>query len=168
MGLRRSLKVTREVTSRGSSWTFVVILALVTAPAAAAVAVSVAVTQALGFGRFVAGSGGTVTLSTAGARTASGGVALLSSGTGSAAQFTVSGEANMAYSLTLPSNGAVNLKNPSNQVMALNNFTSNPSGTGQLSGAGKQPVTVGATLSVGGSQAPGAYTGTFDLIVDYN
>jgi hypothetical protein len=52
--------------------------------------------------------------------------------------------------------------------MSVTNFVANPSGTGQLSGVGKQYVTVGATLNVGSNQLPGSYSGTFDLYVDYN
>ena len=136
--------------------------------AAAATAISAVNTQPLGFGRFAAGTGGSITMSPSGARSASGGVVLISSAVGSAAQFTVSGDPDLTYSISLPPNGTANLKTSSGQSMALSNFTSNPSGIGQLSATGKQTVSVGATLNVGAQQAPGAYTGVFDVTVDYN
>ena len=54
--------------------------------------------------------------------------------------------------------------------MSVGTFTSTPIATGLLSGAGTQTVTVGATLTVGASQAAGVYTsGTpFDVTVNYN
>lgn len=142
---------------------------LVTAPAWAAVtAITVANTQPLSFGRFAAGMGGSITMSPSGSRSASGGVVLISSAVGSAAQFTVSGDPNLIYSITLPPNGAVALKSASGQSMPLNNFTSSPSGTGQLTGQGRQTVSVGATLSVGAQQSAAGYTGVIDVTVDYN
>ena len=129
--------------------------------------ISIVNNQSLGFGRFAANTGGSITISPAGARTASGGVALISSGTGSAARFTVSGDL-VTYSILLPPNGTTTMSGPSGATMALNNFTSTPSSAGTLNGGGSQIVTVGATLSVSASQNPGAYTGTFSVIVDYN
>lgn len=142
---------------------------LFTAPVLAAVTAITAVnTQPLSFGRFAAGMGGSITISPSGARSASGSVVLISSAVGAAAQFTVSGDANLIYSITLPPNGAAALKTSSGQTMSLTNFTSSPSGTGQLSGQGRQAVSVGATLNVGAQQPAGAYTGVFDVTVDYN
>lgn len=120
----------------------------------------------LTFGKFSATGGGTVTVSPAGARSAGGGVVLLSSAVGSAAQFLVSGDPNATYLVTLPAAGAVVLAGPG-QSMGVN-FTSNPTSTGNLSLAGFQTLQVGGTLSVGGNQAPGSYTGSFSVLVEYN
>ncbi len=129
--------------------------------------IAISNTQALAFGKFAAGSGGSVTISPNGARSASGGVALVSSGGGAAAQFSVSGDANLTYAITLPANGTVALANGT-QTMAVNNFSSSPSGTGQLGSTGSQTLTVGATLGVGANQVTGSYSGSFDVFVDYN
>jgi hypothetical protein len=51
--------------------------------------------------------------------------------------------------------------------MAVNTFTSNPSGTGTLSG-GTQTLNVGATLNVAVGQLPGVYSGQFTVMVNYN
>jgi hypothetical protein len=126
-------------------------------------------TQALGFGTFVANSGGMVTVGTNGVRSAAGGVLLLNAVGGSAASFNVSdsdpANSNRAYIITLPDNGTVTLTNGSNS-MAVNNFVSSPSDSGVLSG-GAQIVTVGSTLTVGASQPPGSYSGNFSLLVEY-
>lgn len=127
-------------------------------------------TQALAFGSFAAGSGGSVTVSAAGVRSAGGGVVLLSSGAGAAAQFSVTGDPNVSYSITLPADGDVSLTSGANR-MAVNNFTSSPSATmpstGLLSAGGSQTLMVGATLGVGINQASGSYSGSFDVIVNY-
>lgn len=141
--------------------------ALTAASVSWAAAIAISNTQALGFGKFVAGSGGTVTVSPAGGRSASGGVVLVPSGPGAAAQFIVSGDANVSYAISLPGNGVVVLTSSANS-MAVNNFTSSPSSTGTLGAGGSQTLSVGATLSVGSNQASGSYSGTFDVTVNYN
>lgn len=147
------------------------LLGAVLAPACWAVnPIAIVNTQALAFGSFAAGSGGSVTLSAAGVRSAGGVVVLLSSDAGAAAQFSVTGDPNVSYSITLPANGGVALTSGANS-MAVNNFTSNPSAstpsTGLLSAGGSQTLTVGATLSVGSNQASGSYSGSFNVIVNY-
>lgn len=121
-------------------------------------------TQTLSYGSLVAGSGGSVIVSSLG-RSASGGVILLPSGSWSVALFNVTGDPGLTYATTLPGNGVVFLTSGSN-TMAVNNFTSNP--TGQLSAGGSQTLMVGATLSVGSNQASGSYNGSFNVIIDYN
>lgn len=129
--------------------------------------IAISNTQALAFGKFVAGAGGSVIVSPAGARSASGGVVLVPSSSGSAAQFSVSGDANATYTISLPADGTVSLASGANS-MAVNTFTSSPSPTGTLSAGGAQTLSVGATLSVGSNQAIGSYSGTFDVTVNYN
>lgn len=128
---------------------------------------SMTATQALAFGSFAAGTGGTVAISAAGVRSPGGDVILVSSGSGSAASFNVSGTPNATYAISLPANGVVSLTSGSNS-MAVNNFTSNPASSGQLSGGGSQTLMVGATLSVGSNQATGTYSGSFNVTVNYN
>ncbi|MCJ7603738.1 MAG: DUF4402 domain-containing protein [Desulfobulbaceae bacterium] len=132
-----------------------------------AAAIEISNTQALAFGKFVAGSAGAVTVSAGGVRSAGGGVVLVPSGGGSVAQFSVSGDPNVIYDITLPADGIVSLTSGANS-MALNTFTSSPNLTGTLSAGGTQSLSVGATLSVGGNQASGSYSGSFDVTVDYN
>lgn len=145
------------------------LLGAVLAPACWA-AIAIVNTQALAFGSFAAGSGGSVTVGPGGGRSAGGGVVLLSSGAGAAAQFSVTGDPSVTYSITLPANGGVSLTSGGNS-MALNNFTSTPSAstpsTGLLSVGGSQTLSVGATLSVGSNQPSGNYSGSFDVTVNY-
>lgn len=126
-------------------------------------------TQSLSFGKFVAGSGGTVTISPSGFRSATGSVELLNANGGSAAEFVVSDtdplNASRSYTITLPADGTVTLTAGSG-TMAANTFTSDPQDVGMLT-AGSQTVRVGATLSVQAAQAPGAYSGTFSIIINY-
>lgn len=107
---------------------------------------------------------GTVAIDASGNRTA-GGAAALGPTAGAAAQFTVSGESNASYVLSLPIT-PITLNSAASDTMLVDNFISD--GTGTLNGAGSQVINVGATLHIGAQQAPGDYTGTFDLTVNYN
>lgn len=111
-------------------------------------------------------SGGTLVMSPAGVRSTTGTVITYSS-TFNAASFNVAGTADATYAITLPSNGTVTLSDGGANTMAVNDFTSNPSGTGTLTG-GAETLYVGATLTVGSGQAAGSYSTTFDVTVDYN
>ena len=131
--------------------------------------INVSNTRPLTFGKFVAGSGGTITVDPAGTRSRSGGVYLLASGPGSSATFNASdsnpANANLSYIITLPDNNSVLLSNGSN-TMAANNFVSNPSGTGMLT-SGSQVISIGATLTVSPNQPPGNYSGNLSITVNY-
>ena len=115
-----------------------------------------------------AATGGTVVLAPAGTRSRTNGVSLpATTGTVSAASFTVTGNGNYGYSITLP--GSVTLNHSGGvESMVASSFTSNPSGTGTLS-SGTQNISVGATLTVAAGQLAGVYTsGNFDVTVNYN
>jgi len=110
--------------------------------------------------------GGTVVLPTSGNRTMTGGVTLpVVSGTVTAATFTVSGEGNSTYSITLPTSAIV--LSSGSGTMTVENFVSTPSSTGTLSG-GNQEIKVGATLNVGAAQSAGHYTNESSLYVTVN
>jgi protein-disulfide isomerase len=143
-------------------------LACATTIASTGWAQTLAANQPLAFGSFAPGvSSGTVTISPAGARSSGGGVFLVSSGAGAAASYTVGGTSSATYAITLPSNGEVVLTSGPNS-MAVNNFSSSPAGTGVIGGGGTQTLSVGATLTVGGNQATGSYSGSFNVTVEYN
>jgi hypothetical protein len=141
--------------------------ALMLTPSGWALDTAITHAQGLTFGKFVAGTGGTVTVNANGARSASAGVALVPSGAGASAQFNVTGDSSRTYALSLPANGVVLLTSGAHS-MAVNNFTSSPALSGQLSLGGTQTVRVGATLSVGTNQPRGSYSGVFDVTVNYN
>lgn len=130
--------------------------------------ISVINNQGLSFGKFAAASAGSVTISPTGVRSATGGVVLLSSDGGAAAQFTVSGDSSLTYDIILPADSVVSLTAAGGQTMPVRAFASSPSGTGQLGIGGSQTLHVGATLDVGSGQTPGAYTGSFEVTVNYN
>lgn len=139
------------------------------ATATATVMTSIAITNNtdLDFGAFSPSTGGTVIIGTDGARSKTGAVVLSSGDTGGRAQFTVTGATDATYAITLPGNGTVSLSNGGGGSMDVNDFVSNPSGTGTLTG-GTETLYVGATLTVGSGQASGSYTGSFDVSVEYN
>ena len=69
--------------------------------------------------------------------------------------------------VTLPA-AAVNLTRVSGtETMSLGGFNTEPNGAFQLSGTGTGTFTVGGTLTVASNQVAGAYTGTFDVSVEY-
>lgn len=110
---------------------------------------------------------GTVQMDPASSRTATGGVTLpATTGTVSAAQFTVSGEAGYTYAITLPNSLTIA---SGTDNMTVDNFTSSPASTGLLTG-GTEILTVGATLNVAAAQPSGTYVSAtpFDVTVNYN
>lgn len=124
--------------------------------------------NALSFGAFTAGSGGTVTVAPGGARMKTGSVILVNqAGTASAAQFTITGTPSAVFTISLPADGTTFLTDGGSGSMALNGFSSSPSVTGVLSGGGSQTINVGATLTVGNTQATGSYSGAFIVTVNY-
>jgi hypothetical protein len=133
-------------------------------------AIAIANTTDLLFGRFSVSptNAGTVVINTAGSRSVTSGVTGITS-TVQAGNFNVSGDANAAYTITLPADGTVTLTNQSGPgTMPVSTFTSNPGSTGTLDGSGAQSLKVGATLNVSAAQTPGNYTGTYLVSVTYN
>lgn len=131
-------------------------------------------TADLSFGRFATGAAGSITISTSGARTVSGGVLPAGGGAMTAASFAVTGAGGAAYSIT--HGGATVVSRSSGpETMTMTRFsdvTGANATTGVVAGGalngGAQSIYVGATLAVGANQAPGAYTGTLSVTVEYN
>ncbi len=93
-------------------------------------------------------------------------------GTFNAASFYVSGDADAAYSITLPSRPVILTHTTSAKTMSVENWSSVPApgiGTGMLQN-GFQVVYVGATLNVGTlyDNPVGIYTGTYTITFDFN
>jgi hypothetical protein len=137
-----------------------------TATATIVIPMTITKTVDLNFGSIVPNTGGTVVITPAGARSATGTVVLFG-GVVSAASFNVTGSGTSTYAITLPTTD--HTITSGGNTMTVNNFQSNPSGTGALVG-GAQTLTVGATLNVGSGQAVGTYTNAagFDVTVNYN
>jgi len=142
-----------------------------TATGSATIITPIAIANAgnMNFGSIaVSANPGTVVLSTAAVRTASGGVTLPAvTGSVTTAKFTVTGLGASTYSISLPSSYIIS--DGASHSMTVNNFVSDPSGTGALTN-GTQTINVGATLNVLASQTAGTYTNAtgFNVTVNYN
>ena len=133
--------------------------------------ISIAKTVDMNFGNVAVSAtiAGTAILAPDGTRTTGGGGGVTlpaTTGTVSAASFTVSGQASYTYAITLPST-ATTISSGSN-TMSVNAFTSSPSATGLLSSGGTQTLTVGATLNVAFAQPSGTYTNATGVPVTVN
>ena len=80
-----------------------------------------------------------------------------------AAAFDVNGEADAAYTISLP--GGIEITNGKGDAMKVSNFTGSKD-VGRLLN-GEDQFTVGGTLDVGVRQAAGKYTGRFVVAVEY-
>ncbi len=130
------------------------------ASATIAVPISVAETTALNHGTVTAsGSLGTVTISVAGVRGVTGGVAALG-GTVSQGVFTVTGEAANAFTTTMDPTSS--LAGPGAPMVATlgNDAPANLT-------AGAATINVSSSLAVAASQLAGAYSGTYSITVNY-
>ena len=110
---------------------------------------------------------GTVTLATNGTRTNSGASLPAVEGTVAAAQFTVTGEGDSAFTISMPADNAIKLVGAGTD-MNLTGFTNDAGGATSALITGTKVINVGATLHVGQSQAAGAYTANFAVTVNYN
>ncbi len=121
----------------------------------------------LSFGSFTAGTGGGISVSAGSIRSPAGDVGLLHQGANAtAALFNVSGTPGSHVSITLPADGIVFLVDSASHSMAINGFTKSSSVPVDLS-SGSGSISVGATLTVGSRQAPGSYSGAFQITVVY-
>jgi hypothetical protein len=120
----------------------------------------------LRFGKFSAGTGGTVVMNTDSVRSKTGAVMLSALEAGGAASFAVTGDTTATYAITLPTTATIT-HTDTTTTMSVGTFVSNPSVTGTLT-AGAQTLLVGGTLTVASAQLAGAYSGSFSVTVDYN
>ena len=92
----------------------------------------------------------------------------------SGAEFTVTGQASTAYTITLPADSTVQMITgggaTADEQIDVDSFVSVPAAgaNGLLSGAGSQTLNVGATrAALGASQTAGSYAATFTVDVVY-
>lgn len=109
---------------------------------------------------------GTLTLSSGGVRTTTGGVSVNRAISSSPAAFDIQGAPNATYSISFPA--AIIMTNGSPNSMVVDNFTSSPETTGVIDASGQQTLFVGATLNVNSNQSFGSYSGQLTVTVDYN
>jgi hypothetical protein len=123
--------------------------------------------QNLQFGELTAGPiAGTVLLTANGVRSSTGGVSLSLTGTSSPATFTLTGNPNATYAITLPV--SVTITDGTGNSMTVDGFLSLPAATGQLSATGQQTLAVGGRLNVPANQVMGAYSGILLVMIVYN
>ena len=136
--------------------------ATVSADASATVIQPLVVTQttAMNFGDLSVGTtGGTLVIDTTGGLTPSADVDT-AGGTVQAGTYGVAGEAGKVYTISFPASATLNSGGNS---MTVDTFTEDapPSPTVPSS------FNVGGTLNVGASQAPGTYSGSYTITVNY-
>lgn len=91
-----------------------------------------------------------------------------STGTVTAAKFTLNGTTGLAYTVTLPS-GASTLTSGANTMTVDTWVDSLTAHAGTIDTTPADNIFyVGGTLHVGAAQAAGTYTGTFDVVVAYD
>lgn len=124
-------------------------------------------TGELNFGRATVGAtaGRIVINPNTNARTTTGSVVTVGVGH-SRASFVVSGTPNRIVRFTVVS-GSIVLSNGTGGTMTVNAFRLNGPRNRNLGAAGSVTLQVGARLNVNANQAPGNYTGSFQVRVDY-
>jgi spore coat protein U-like protein len=163
----------RVATAAGLTWLAAAVLsaqAAATVPTTGSARVLAAIRLSrvldLSFGAVVpSGSAGTVTVTPASARSATGGATLAGGTAVQAGRFRVQGQANKSYTIALPASVVVTSGANS---MTVNAFTSNRASPATLPGGGAQNINVGATIGLGANQPAGTYANTFSVTVAYN
>jgi hypothetical protein len=139
-----------------------------TAPTSATVITPITISKTvdMNFGNLVATTaGGAIVLPTTGARTGPAAILLgTQNGTVSAASFTVTGETDFTYAITLPAAFNVSNTDTTPATMEVGTFVSSPDATGTLA-AGTETLLVGATITLLADQAAGDYTNATGMIV---
>jgi hypothetical protein len=129
-------------------------------------------TSQLNFGKFSPGPQGGMIILTPQSTISVIGSVFKGIGSHNAASFFVSGDANAAYSISLPTSPVVLTHTSNAKTMLIQDWVSEPEqgiGTGTLQ-EGFQVVYVGATLKVGTlyDNPVGIYTGTYTVTFDFN
>jgi hypothetical protein len=129
-------------------------------------------TSQLNFGKFSPGPQGGMIILTPQSTISVIGSVFKGIGSHNAASFYVSGDANAAYSISLPTSPVVLTHTSNAKTMLIQDWVSEPEqgiGTGTLQ-EGFQVVYVGATLKVGTlyDNPVGIYTGTYTVTFDFN
>ena len=128
------------------------------------------------FGDFIAGATtGTVAVATGGTtQTVTGGVTA-ANGTISGAQFTVNGENDATYNISITAPASLT-DSVSTETMGFTLYSDTATGstadnlsagTGTLDASGTQIIYLGGELAVAANQAVGTYTGNIDVTVTY-
>ena len=143
-----------------------VILALLLSRTAAAISILITTNSNLGFGQLISTSSpGTVVVTPLGIRSTFDGVIEGNSLGVSSSSFSVTGDPDASYSITLPLSATLS---GSSSSMTVDTFVSSPSGSGNLGTLGAQIFAVGATLHVLAGQLTDDYSGSYNVSVAYD
>ena len=130
-------------------------------------AITLVNTRALDFGKILPFStAGFVQVDANGSLTVSS-AQVTDSSTVATSAWTVTGEPNGRFTISLPVDNTVVLSNLNASTMELTNFGHNAGSSPQLNSTGAAGFNVGARLQVGANQEPGLYSGTFNVTVNY-
>jgi hypothetical protein len=153
----------------GPAWAQFTASGTVTATAQVVRTLAVTSVTDLSFGTFAPGRvPGAVTMSATGARSAVGGVTLVSSSGGSASTVNLSGTPSTAYTVAFPRSVALTSATGP-ETMMLWAFTTSLTGSqGSLDSAGNGSFGVGGTLVVAANQPVAVYSGSFTVTLTYN
>ena len=132
----------------------------------------------LQFGRIIAGTtAGTVVVAPTGTRTATGGARLASGTSSQAASFAGKGAFAQLVAISITNSTVTLTRAGGGATMTMDTFIIGSTPTAQLTttpltftignATGIFQFPVGATLRVGANQAPGVYTGTFTVTLQY-
>ena len=135
--------------------------------------ITIAYVRTLEFGDLAELGGGDVTIAntSSGTSVAGGaGVKVVASNTSTSAQFTVTGDKNATYAVSLPADGIAYVAATSSPTtkMFLKGFLTDAATKKLDASLGTQTIYVGATLTVPASALVDTYTGTFAVTVAYN
>ncbi|HPD82465.1 MAG: DUF4402 domain-containing protein [Alphaproteobacteria bacterium] len=134
--------------------------------------ITVTATQVLHFGSFTRGAGGTVKVTTAGARTVTGPTAV----TGAAAEqqgvLKITGAPTATVNVKVTATNFSVTSGPNTMVVNAFNLKTAAGGTSVTAAIGPTAtptvqVPIGGTLTVGAAQAAGTYTGAYKVDVNY-
>lgn len=134
-------------------------------------AIDVTAGTTLAFGDILSGTPGTVILDTANGVTGSMGAS--GTGTRTSGTFDVTGANNAVYTITLDATATLTDLVSTNTMLVTGinhdgGLIGLAAGNGTLSGTGTDTVSVGGTLTAAGTEAVGSYTGTYNILVNYN
>ena len=122
----------------------------------------------MNFGQITLGSsGGELTLGTDGVLATTGGIEIFDDANTEPAEFTVSGESNALYTVTLPSDNEVKITGVNNSSEEIDLKTFSHNSTEELDAQGAETFQVGAIAEIDASNEVDVYQGDFTVSVDY-